>query len=115
MDLNAKYDGLFKAMPKAPLAEFLEKILEGLTPQQREKLIIEQVSYNRYSPTVETLEAFMCLAPMEENQWIWARVQKNSKDSSVSEKFFTSTARGKYELPTLLECMEYYRKAAEND
>lgn len=101
-------------MPKAPLAEFLEKILEGLPPEQREKLIIEQVSYNRYSPTVETLEAFMCLAPVEKNQWIWGRVEKDSRMKAITESFFVSSESGKYAKPSLHECMAYYGKATEN-
>lgn len=79
-------------MPKAPLAEFLERLLDGLGPDGRVQLIIEQLSYNRYSPEIDALEAFMCVAPVEKNQWIWARVERDLRQGIFEECFFVSSA-----------------------
>lgn len=108
MNVKEKYEGLFKAIPKAPLADFLEKTLEGLNPEVRSKLIIEQVSYNRYSPEVDTLEAFLCLSPVEKNQWIWARVERDLRQESFEEHFFVSSAEGKFAMDSMAECIGYY-------
>ena len=114
MDLKEKYEGLFKAMPKAPLAEFLERLLDGLCPDGRAQLIIEQLSYNRYSPEIDALEAFMCVAPVEKNQWIWARVERDLRQGIFEERFFVSSAEGKHALPSMAECIAYYADSAEN-
>lgn len=108
MDLKEKYEGLFMAMSKAPMASFLEKVMDGLRQEQRSRLIIEQLSYNRYSPEIDTLEAFMCVAPIEKNQWVWAYVERNSKEATVEEHFFVSSANGKQLLGSLRACLEYY-------
>ena len=113
MDMNEKYGGLFKAMPKAPLAEFLERVLEGLDEGQRSRLIIGEVSYNRYSPTVETLEVFMCLEPEDKNHWIWVRVESDSSRGTIEEQFLTKDSYLKQELHSLEECFDYYERKNE--
>lgn len=111
--LKHKYESLFKAFPSAQLAKFLDSILEELTPEQKGTLIIEQVSYNRYSPDLESLEAFLCIAPAEKNHWIWVRVENNSCTKTISESFFIKTSYANYSMGSLKECLEYYNKDAK--
>lgn len=109
-ELKHKYENLFNAVPNAPLAKFLDYILEDLPYEQKEKLIIEQVSYNRYSPNLESLEAFLCIAPVENNQWIWVRVDKNSHTKTISESFFIRSSYGNHSMGSLKECLDHYNK-----
>ena len=106
---NTKYLGIFDAFEKAPLEDFLKGIFKGTTAEQRKSLVIEDVSYHRLNADVVTLEAWMCLAPMESNQWIWVRVEKNDATGSVQEQFFTKDSYGQRPLGSLQECIDYYK------
>ena len=54
---KAKYEKLFAAFGKAPMKEFLELIFEGLSPELKRRLIIDDVSYHRHNAEIVTLEA----------------------------------------------------------
>lgn len=106
---NTKYLSIFGAFEKAPLEDFLKGIFKGLTEEQSKSLLIEDVSYHRLNANVVTLEAWMCMAPMETNQWIWVRVEKDDASGSVQEQFFTKDSYRKQALSSLQECLEYYK------
>ena len=106
---NTKYLSIFGAFEKAPLEDFLKVLFKGITAEQRKSLLIEDVSYHRLNANVVTLEAWMCLAPMETNQWIWVRVEKDDATGSLQEQFFTKDSYQKQALSTLQECLEYYK------
>lgn len=106
---NTKYLSIFGAFEKAPLEEFLKGIFNGINAEQRKSLVIEDVSYHRLNADVVTLEAWMCLAPMESNQWIWVRVEKDDAAGSVQEQFFTKDSYRQQALTSLQDCLEYYK------
>ena len=106
---NTKYLSIFGTFEKAPLVDFLKGIFKGLTEGQSKSLLIEDVSYHRLNANVVTLEAWMCLDPMEANQWIWVRVEKDDATGSLQEQFFTKDSYRKQALSTLQECLEYYK------
>ena len=56
-----KYEELFAAFEKAPMDEFLKVLFKGVSPEVREQLVLEDVSYHRLSADVVTLEAWMCV------------------------------------------------------
>lgn len=65
---KTKYYSIFDAFEKAPLEDFLKVIFKGITPEQRKSLIIEDLSYHRFNPDIVTLEAWMCMDPIESDQ-----------------------------------------------
>ena len=105
---NTKYLRIFGAFEKAPLDDFLKGIFKGITAEQRKSLVIEDLSYHRLNADVVTLEAWMSLAPMESNQWIWVRVEKDDATGSVQEQYFTKDSYRKQAFSSLQECLEYY-------
>ena len=105
---NTKYLSIFGAFEKAPIEDFLEGLFKGITAKQRKSLVIEDVSYHRLNADVVTLEAWICVAPMESNKWIWVRVEKNDAEGCVQEKFFTKDSYRQQALTSLKECLEYY-------
>jgi len=107
---NTKYLSIFSAFEKAPLEDFLKGIFKGITTEQRKSLVIEDESFHRLNADVVTLEAWMCLTPMESNQWIWVRVEKDDASGSVQEQFFTKDSYRKQALSSLQECLEYYKE-----
>ena len=107
---KTKYLNIFGAFEKAPLEDFLKGIFKGITAEQRKSLLIEDVSYHRLNANVVTLEAWMCLVPMESNQWIWVRVEKDDATGSLQEHFFTKESYRKQALSTLQECIDYYKR-----
>jgi len=105
---NTKYLSIFDAFEKAPLDDFLKMVFKGITTEQRKSLVIEDVSFHWLNADVVTLEAWMCLAPVELNQWIWVRVEKDDGAGCVQEQFFTKDSYRKQALSSLQECLEYY-------
>lgn len=106
---KTKYHSIFDAFEKAPLEDFLKVIFKGITPEQRKSLIIEDVSFHRFNPDIVTLEAWIC-DPMESNQWIWVRVEKDNASGSIQEQYFTKDSYRKQTLSSLQECLEYYEE-----
>ena len=107
---NTKYLSIFGAFEKAPLEDFLKGIFKGLSEEQSKSLLTGDVSYHRLNANVVTLEAWMCMAPMETNQWIWVRVEKDDVSGSVQEQFFTKDSYRKQALSSLQECLDYYKE-----
>lgn len=105
-----KFHNIFDAFEKAPLGDFLKVIFKGITPEQRKSLLIEDVSYHRLNPDIVTLEAWICIDPMESNQWIWARVEKDNASGCVQEQYFTNDSYRKQALSSLQECLDYYKE-----
>lgn len=105
-----KFHNIFDAFEKAPLGDFLKVIFKGITPEQRKSLLIEDVSYHRLNPDIVTLEAWMCMDPIESDQWIWVRVEKDNASGSVQELFYTKDSYRKQTLSSLQECLEYYEE-----
>jgi len=107
---NAKYLNIFSAFEKAPLEDFLKGIFKGIPAEQRKSLVLEDVSYHRLNAEVVTLEAWMCIAPVESNQWIWVRVEMDAAAGAVQEYFFTKDNYRKQALPSLQACIDYYKE-----
>ena len=103
------YITLFQVFEKAPMRDFLEMLLRPLDDRLRQKVILEDVSYHRYGADKVTLEAWMCVAPVEANQWIWARVEMNGATGTVEEQFFTKDNYRQQTLESLEDCIEYYK------
>ena len=101
------YADLFHAFGKAPMEGFMGILFSPLNEEQRQSLMLEDVSYHRYNADLVSLEAWMCVAPFENNQWIWARVEMNSKTGTVDELFFTKDSYRQQSLPTLKDCIDY--------
>lgn len=104
------YPDLFHAFGKAPMEGFMGVLFSPLNEEQRQSLMIEDVSYHRYNADLVSLEAWMCVAPFENNQWIWVRVEMNSKTGNVDELYFTKDSYRQQSLPTLKDCIDYYAK-----
>ena len=110
MDKKEKYMAIFGAFADAPMKDFMEGLFKGLGAEKRKSLVVEDVSYHRLSANTVTLEAFFCLAPVESNRWIWARVVKDDKAGTVEEMFFTRYNYREQTLPSLEACIDYYLK-----
>ena len=107
---KAKYEELFAAFGKAPMKEFLELIFEGLSPELKRRLIIEDVSYHRHNAEIVTLEAWMVMDNPESDRWIWVRVESDSSRNIIEEQFLTKDSYRKEELHSLEECFDYYER-----
>ena len=106
-----KYAELFAAFAQAPMEEFLKTLFKGIPADIRKRLVLEDVAYHRHSADVVALDAWMCMVPIEANQWIWARVEMNGASGTVEEQFFTKDNYGQQALGSLVECIEYYKNA----
>ena len=104
-----KYLNLFKAFEKAPMEEFLMTIMDAVSEEDRKKLILDDISFHRYNADVVSLEAWMCLAPVESNQWIWISVEMDASSRSIREDFLTRDSYGKESLHSLQACIDYYK------
>lgn len=105
-----KYAEIFAAFGQAPMEEFLKTIFAGVPAEIRKQLVLEDVAYHRYSADVVALDAWMCVMPVESNQWIWARVEMNGATGTVEEQFFTKDNYRQQAMSSLEECTEYYKK-----
>ena len=105
-----KYLNLFRAFEKAPMDDILEIILDGVPVEDRKALVLEDVSYHRLNNNVVTLEAWMCLAPVESNRWIWVRVEMDTASGDIKEYYYTKDSYSRQSLSSLKACMECYRK-----
>lgn len=108
--MEEKYLNLFKAFERAPMEEFLKTIMDAVSAEDRKRLVLEDVSFHRYNADVVSLEAWMCLTPIESNQWIWVRVEKDSSSGSLQEEYNTKDSYGKESLHSLQACIDYYKK-----
>ena len=104
-----KYVELFTAFALAPMEEFLKLLFKGLSADVRKQLLLEDVAYHRMNADIVALDAWMCVAPVESNQWIWARVEMNSATGAVEEQFFTKDNYCQQALESLEECIAYYK------
>ena len=104
-----KYEALFAAFGQAPMEEFLKLLFKDVTPEVRKQIVLEDVAYHRHSADVVALDAWMCLVPIESNQWIWARVEMNTATGAVQDQFFTKDNYGQQALGSLTGCIEYYK------
>ena len=105
-----KYYDIFSSFDKAPIEEFMKTIFKGISSDMRKQLVLEDVSYHRLNADVSTLEAWMYIASVESNQWIWVRVEKDATTGSIQEEFYTKNAYRKESLHSLQACMDYYQK-----
>ena len=110
---KGKYDELFAAFGQAPMEDLLKALFKGVSPEVRKQLVLEDVSYHRLSADLVTLEAWMCMAPVDSNRWIWARVEKNGATGAIEEQFFTKDNYRQRALGSLVECIHYYKKDDE--
>ena len=108
-----KYLNLFKAFEKAPMEEFLKTIMDEVSPEEQKGLILEDVSFHRYNADVVSLEVWMCLAPVESNQWIWVRVEMDTASGDIKEYYCTKDSYSRQSLSSLKACMECYRKTEQ--
>ena len=82
---KAKYEELFAAFERAPMKEFLELLFDGVPPELKKRLIIEDVSYHRHSAAIVTLDAWMVIDSPDSEQWIWVRVEFDASHNSLEE------------------------------
>ena len=106
---KAKYLNIFNAFNNVPLEDFLKGIFKGLSANQRRQLVLQDVSYHRYSDNVVTLEAWINMVPAESNRWIWAQVEMDAATGSIQEYYYTRDHYGKQALPSLQACIRYYK------
>lgn len=105
-----KYRQLFEQFALAPMEGFLKILFKGISAEVRKQLVLEDVAYHRHSADVVALDAWMCVMPVESNQWIWARVEMNGATGTVEEQFFTRDNYRQQTLGSLEECIDYYKK-----
>ena len=115
MDKN-KYAELFAAFGKTPMEDFLELLFEGVPPELKKRLIIEEASYKRYSAEIVSLEVWIVIDNPESDRWIWARVEYDASRNSIEDEFYTKDSyagRGNV-LNSIEECFDYdERKSTE--
>ena len=102
--------GLFQAFAKAPMNEFLDVLFAPLNKEQRQSLLLMNVSYHRFNAQLVALEAWMYLAPIEKNQWIMARVEMDGRTGEIMEHYFTEGPHQQQNMPSLEACIDYYAK-----
>jgi len=107
---NKEITALFKAFGQVPMEVFLKLLFKGVSADIRKKLVLEDVAYHRINTDVIALDAWMCVTPVESNQWIWARVEMNETTGTIEELFFTKDNYCQQALRSLVECIEYYLK-----
>lgn len=105
---KAKYEVIFAALEKAPMKEYLELLFDGVPPELKKRLIIEDVSYHRHSAAFVTLDAWMVIDPPESEQWIWVRVEYDASHNTIEEQFLAKDSYRQQELHSLEECFDYY-------
>ena len=105
-----RYKKIFMELEQAPIEEFLKIIMRNVPAEDRKRLVLEDVSFHRYNADIVSLEAWMCLAPVESNQWIWVRVEMDAATGSIQEEFYTTESYRKETLPSLQACIDYYKK-----
>lgn len=103
-----EYVALFAAFGQAPMEDFLKLLFKGVSVDVRKQLVLEDVAYHRMNADIVALDAWMCVSPVESNQWIWARVEMNGASGVVVEQFFTKDNYLQQALASLDECIEYY-------
>ena len=109
-----KYAELFAAFAQAPMEEFLKTLFKGVPVEIRKQLVLEDVAYHRHSANIVALDAWMCVAPVESNKWIWARVEMNGETGAVPEQFFTKDNYRQQTLDSLEKCIDYYNNKEDN-
>ena len=110
---RARFSDLFAAFRKAPIKYFLELIFEGVPEELKNRLIMEDVSYHRYSDEIVTLEAWMVFDSPDSNQWIWIQVEMNTASGNVREYYYTRDSYGKESLSSLKACRDRCRRTEE--
>lgn len=105
---KAKYEELFSAFGKAPMKEFLELLFDGVPPELKKRLIIEDVSYHRHSAAIVTLDVWMVIDSPDSEQWIWVRVECDSSQNTIEEQFLAKDSYRQQELHSLEGCFDYY-------
>ena len=106
---TTKYYDIFGSFDKAPLNEFLNTVFYGLSSDLMKQLVLEDVSFHWYNADVVSLEAWLCVRPVESDRWIWVRVEKDATTGSIHEEFYTKDSYRKESLHSLQECMESYQ------
>ena len=110
MNIKA-YRNLFDSFEQAPLADFLNVILAGISDDDKKELVIVDLSYHQLNAdNVLTLEAFFSISSIESDQWIWIRVEKDPESGRIQEEFYTRDSYLKNSLPSLQACINYYKK-----
>ena len=105
------YRNLFDSFEQAPLADFLKVILMGISDEEQKELVLVDLSYHQLNAdNVLTLEAFISIASIESDQWIWIRVEKDLESGRIQEEFYTRDSYLKNSLPSLQACINYYKK-----
>ncbi len=107
---NSTYQGIFAAFEKAPMEDFMNGLFSSIPEEQRKELVLEDISYHRLSANVATLEAWMYIAPVESNHWIWVRVELDDATGDIQESFFTKGTYQKKPFPSLQACIDNYKK-----
>lgn len=102
---------LFRAFEKAPMDKFLEYLYDGLSQEQKELLVIDNVNYSRRSPRVMDLSAWFYVKPYngeDSNRWISVDYMYDSVEEKVEEHY---CVRDFKRLASLVECISFYQDA----
>ncbi len=105
---KSKYEELFAAFGRAPMKDFLELLFDGVPPELKKRLIIEDVSYHRRSASFVTLDAWMVIDSPDSERWIWVRVEFDTSHNTIEEQFLAKDSYRQQELHSLEECFYYY-------
>ena len=76
----------------------MELLFRGVPANLKNRLIMEEVSYHRFSAEIVTLEA-----------WIWVRVEADSSRNTIEGQFLARDSFRGRELHSIEECFEYYK------
>ena len=91
------------------MEEYMELLFRGVPANLKNRLIMEEVSYHRFSAEIVTLEAWMIIDSPDSGQWIWVRVEADSSRNTIEEQFLARDSFRGQELHSIEECLEYYK------
>ena len=110
---KADYSELFEAFGKAPIEDYIELLFDGIPDELKNRLVMEDLSYHRYSTEIVTLEAWMVVDSSDSNQWIWIQVEMNTASGHIKEHYYAKDSYSKQSLSSLRACLDYYRKTGK--
>lgn len=102
---------LFRAFEKAPMDKFLEYLFDGLSQEQKDLLVIDNVDYSRRSSRIMDLSAWFYVKPYDgedSHRWISVDYMYDSVEETVEEHY---CVRDFKRLSSLAECISFYQDA----
>lgn len=106
---------LFRAFEQAPLEDFIEHLFSGLTKEQMNRFVIDDVSYHRDNPRYVSLSAWLTMKPVlfgPRNNWISIDYLYDSQEKTVDIRY---CVRDFVQMESLSKCFDYYSNQRESD